>query len=398
MEDAHMCRLWLADKEDVGLFGVFDGHGGQEVALFCAKYLADELQKTDAFRRKEYASALEQTFRQLDRMVADRSRWPELRELAAENQEGNPAAMDESELPEYLTRVLEAARQRHKSLVAGEEEEEEEEDDDEMDDEVGDPNFNPEFQDQESDASQCGGSDDGGGGTDEDAGCEDQSGDEGSERNERTDSPGGYGHQSQPQELAPQAEAEGRDSGTDEVWEEASATPITRRDSSKSEGDLDLANMATPQYSDGFCSDDGDDYSDDEFESIEDSDDFSSAGKRLTSPLRCQRGKEGDPRFGPLRRAFPCPRCVVRDERGRARAQKASEAGRAPQKPKPSFPQRLPLEQRVSALLRPIDRFLPGFASLPILCWPPTSAFARRETLPREPSRLDRQPPKERPE
>mmetsp|Transcript_24982 Transcript_24982/g.59453 ORF Transcript_24982/g.59453 Transcript_24982/m.59453 type:complete len:332 (-) Transcript_24982:1086-2081(-) len=251
---------------------------------------------------------------------------------------------------------------------------------------------------QESDASQCGGSDDGGGGTDEDAGCEDQSGDEGSERNERTDSPGGYGHQSQPQELAPQAEAEGRDSGTDEVWEEASATPITRRDSSKSEGDLDLANMATPQYSDGFCSDDGDDYSDDEFESIEDSDDFSSAGKRLTSPLRCQRGKEGDPRFGPLRRAFPCPRCVVRDERGRARAQKASEAGRAPQKPKPSFPQRLPLEQRVSALLRPIDRFLPGFASLPILCWPPTSAFARRETLPREPSRLDRQPPKERPE
>mmetsp|Transcript_24982 Transcript_24982/g.59455 ORF Transcript_24982/g.59455 Transcript_24982/m.59455 type:complete len:278 (-) Transcript_24982:1750-2583(-) len=148
MEDAHMCRLWLADKEDVGLFGVFDGHGGQEVALFCAKYLADELQKTDAFRRKEYASALEQTFRQLDRMVADRSRWPELRELAAENQEGNPAAMDESELPEYLTRVLEAARQRHKSLVAGEEEEEEEEDDDEMDDEVGDPNFNPEFQDQ----------------------------------------------------------------------------------------------------------------------------------------------------------------------------------------------------------------------------------------------------------
>jgi serine/threonine protein phosphatase PrpC len=34
-----MHKLSLGGNEEAGLFGVFDGHGGQEVALFVAKHL-----------------------------------------------------------------------------------------------------------------------------------------------------------------------------------------------------------------------------------------------------------------------------------------------------------------------------------------------------------------------
>lgn len=40
MEDAHITIPNLGDElEGVGLFAVFDGHGGREVARFCQEYL-----------------------------------------------------------------------------------------------------------------------------------------------------------------------------------------------------------------------------------------------------------------------------------------------------------------------------------------------------------------------
>ena len=37
MEDAHIARTQLGPSRDVHMFGVFDGHGGGEVAKFCEK-------------------------------------------------------------------------------------------------------------------------------------------------------------------------------------------------------------------------------------------------------------------------------------------------------------------------------------------------------------------------
>jgi serine/threonine protein phosphatase PrpC len=35
MEDAHISNANYLDSNDKALFGVFDGHGGREVAIYC---------------------------------------------------------------------------------------------------------------------------------------------------------------------------------------------------------------------------------------------------------------------------------------------------------------------------------------------------------------------------
>ena len=49
-EDAHVCSI----SNDFQLFGVFDGHGGCEVAKFASKQITNELKKNYNFKQKEY--------------------------------------------------------------------------------------------------------------------------------------------------------------------------------------------------------------------------------------------------------------------------------------------------------------------------------------------------------
>jgi serine/threonine protein phosphatase PrpC len=46
MEDSHLADIKFLDSDNKALFGVFDGHGGREVAVFCkknySKFLADQ--------------------------------------------------------------------------------------------------------------------------------------------------------------------------------------------------------------------------------------------------------------------------------------------------------------------------------------------------------------------
>ena len=44
MEDAHICNPNF-DNQGIGLFAVFDGHGGLEVAKFCEKYFESKLRE-----------------------------------------------------------------------------------------------------------------------------------------------------------------------------------------------------------------------------------------------------------------------------------------------------------------------------------------------------------------
>ena len=51
MEDAHIAHVNM-DGTGLSLFGVFDGHGGQEVALYVKNNFKKQLVKLQSFRQK----------------------------------------------------------------------------------------------------------------------------------------------------------------------------------------------------------------------------------------------------------------------------------------------------------------------------------------------------------
>lgn len=68
MEDAHVTSLDVIEGE-VSVFGVFDGHGGCEVAQFVGNHIVDELKKNENFKKGNYKQALIDVFLLLDKML-----------------------------------------------------------------------------------------------------------------------------------------------------------------------------------------------------------------------------------------------------------------------------------------------------------------------------------------
>jgi len=77
MEDAHVTSLDVIEGE-ISVFGVFDGHGGCEVARFVENHLVDELKKNENFKKGNYRQALIDVFLVLDRMLLTESGKKEL--------------------------------------------------------------------------------------------------------------------------------------------------------------------------------------------------------------------------------------------------------------------------------------------------------------------------------
>ena len=66
MEDAH---LTVQIDLDTCAFGVFDGHGGKEVAIYVAKHFTDFFKRSQNYKLKKYDDALQETFLSLDRSM-----------------------------------------------------------------------------------------------------------------------------------------------------------------------------------------------------------------------------------------------------------------------------------------------------------------------------------------
>nr|XP_043637733.1 probable protein phosphatase 2C 60 [Erigeron canadensis]XP_043637734.1 probable protein phosphatase 2C 60 [Erigeron canadensis] len=93
MEDAHAAYLDLDCS--TSFFGVYDGHGGQAVSKFCAKYLHQQLIKHEAYASGDIGIAAQKSFLRMDEMMCGQRGWRELAELEdKEDQIGGMIDMD----------------------------------------------------------------------------------------------------------------------------------------------------------------------------------------------------------------------------------------------------------------------------------------------------------------
>ncbi|KAJ1377602.1 hypothetical protein SESBI_48719 [Sesbania bispinosa] len=76
MEDAHAAHLDL--DASTSFFGVYDGHGGKVVAKFCAKYLHQQVLRSEAYTAGDVGTSLQKAFFRMDEMMRGQRGWREL--------------------------------------------------------------------------------------------------------------------------------------------------------------------------------------------------------------------------------------------------------------------------------------------------------------------------------
>ncbi|KVH98077.1 Protein phosphatase 2C [Cynara cardunculus var. scolymus] len=76
MEDAHAAYPDLDCS--TSFFGVYDGHGGQAVSKFCAKYLHQQVVKHEAYCSGDIGTAAQKAFLRMDEMMCGQRGWREL--------------------------------------------------------------------------------------------------------------------------------------------------------------------------------------------------------------------------------------------------------------------------------------------------------------------------------
>lgn len=103
MEDAHIMDMDIGPKHDTQLFGVFDGHGGREVAVFVGRHFTEEFVKNEAYLRGDIKTALEENYIKMDQLMLEEQGCLELiaeaklsKEEEAKKQESNRKAQIES--------------------------------------------------------------------------------------------------------------------------------------------------------------------------------------------------------------------------------------------------------------------------------------------------------------
>ncbi|GKC07958.1 probable protein phosphatase 2C 60 [Tanacetum coccineum] len=79
MEDAAYGHAALLDLDNsTSFFGVYDGHGGQAVSKFCAKFLHQQVIKHEAYSAGDIGTAAQKSFLRMDEMMCGQRGWREL--------------------------------------------------------------------------------------------------------------------------------------------------------------------------------------------------------------------------------------------------------------------------------------------------------------------------------
>ncbi|XP_005804266.1 protein phosphatase 1G [Xiphophorus maculatus] len=89
MEDAHNC---IPDfDEETAMFAVYDGHGGEEVALYCSKYLPDIIKEQRTYKDGKLQKALEDAFLAIDGRITTEEVIKELVQISGRPVEEPPS-------------------------------------------------------------------------------------------------------------------------------------------------------------------------------------------------------------------------------------------------------------------------------------------------------------------
>ncbi|XP_006995578.1 protein phosphatase 1G isoform X1 [Peromyscus maniculatus bairdii] len=99
MEDAHNCIPEL--DNETAMFSVYDGHGGEEVALYCAKYLPDIIKDQKAYKEGKLQKALEDAFLAIDAKLTTEEVIKELAQIAGrptEDEDDKEKVADEDDV------------------------------------------------------------------------------------------------------------------------------------------------------------------------------------------------------------------------------------------------------------------------------------------------------------
>lgn len=89
MEDAHLAKLDF--HSDHHIFGVFDGHGGKEVAIWVEEHFIDILKSQKKFKEGSYNDALYRSFIEVDKQLDTKDAKKEMMKIREHNPEGkNP--------------------------------------------------------------------------------------------------------------------------------------------------------------------------------------------------------------------------------------------------------------------------------------------------------------------
>ncbi|KAG5324941.1 Y0417 phosphatase, partial [Pseudoatta argentina] len=123
-EDAHNCCIDF--DENVSLFAVYDGHGGHEVATYCARNLPDFIKQTKAYKTGDIRQALIDAFLGFDETLTKPEVVNVLKELAgtstSEKKENDLNESDEEENVNNLcmeaTMPLEQVMAKYQSEVS----------------------------------------------------------------------------------------------------------------------------------------------------------------------------------------------------------------------------------------------------------------------------------------
>ena len=80
MEDSFLVKLNIGPKKSTHIFGIFDGHGGREVAKFVKDHFVEEFLKNENYEKGDIKTCLKETFLKLDKKLLEEQSMQEMTE------------------------------------------------------------------------------------------------------------------------------------------------------------------------------------------------------------------------------------------------------------------------------------------------------------------------------